>query len=144
MLIMETIAKIRRLHYVEGKGFKTIARALRLSKNTVKKVLRSDKTKFHYQSRQLQPYRVLGDYIERLDERLSKDMQEPKRRRRTVKKLYCELQTEGYEGGYDTVHAFVRRWRIQHNSQGLSKAFVPLEFDAGEAFQFDWSKRRLS
>jgi len=36
MLIMETIGKIRRLYYVEGKGYKTIARELRLSKNTVR------------------------------------------------------------------------------------------------------------
>jgi DNA-binding transcriptional regulator LsrR (DeoR family) len=48
MLIMETIAKVRRLHFVEGKGFKTIARDLRLSKNTVKSILRSGKTKQEY------------------------------------------------------------------------------------------------
>ena len=44
MLIMETIAKVRRLYYVENKGFKTIARELRLSKNTVKNILKNDKT----------------------------------------------------------------------------------------------------
>jgi DNA-binding transcriptional regulator LsrR (DeoR family) len=38
MLIMETIAKVRRLYYVENKGFKTIARELRLSQNTVKNI----------------------------------------------------------------------------------------------------------
>jgi transposase len=142
MLIMETIAKIRRLYYVEGKGYKTIARDLRLSKNTVKKVLRSGQTKFYYQPRQHQPHRVLGDYIERLEERLNKDTQEPKRRRRTAKKLYCELQEEGYKGSYDAVHGFVRRWRFEHN-QSLVKAFVPLEFEVGEAFQFDWSEEEI-
>jgi DNA-binding transcriptional regulator LsrR (DeoR family) len=49
MLIMETIGKIRRLHYVHGKGFKTIARELNLSKNTVKKILRKDTPKTQYQ-----------------------------------------------------------------------------------------------
>ena len=42
MIIVETIAKIRRLYYVQNKGIKTIARELNLSKNTVKKVIRED------------------------------------------------------------------------------------------------------
>ena len=46
MFIVESIAKIRRMYYVEDKGIRTIARALNISKNTVKKVIRSDKTKF--------------------------------------------------------------------------------------------------
>ena len=142
MLIMETIAKVRRLHFVEGKGFKTIARDLRLSKNTVKSILRSGKTKQEYQSRKHQSYPALGDYREILSERLSKDVEEPKRRRRTAKKLYCELQAEGYEGSYDAVHGFVRKWRLQRN-QSLAKAFIPLAFDAGEAFQFDWSEEEI-
>ena len=37
---MESIAKIRRLHHVQGKGFKTIARELKISKNTVKRIIR--------------------------------------------------------------------------------------------------------
>ena len=80
MLIMETIAKIRRLYYVNGKGFKTIARELRLSKNTVKKVIRADKTEQSYQ-RNHQSYRVLENYTEGLTEKLTFDASEPKRRR---------------------------------------------------------------
>ena len=142
MLIMETIAKVRRLHYVEGKGFKTIARDLRLSKNTVKSILRSGKTKQEYQSRTHQIYPAVGDYREILSERLCKDAHEPTRRRRTAKKLYRELQAEGYEGSYDAVHGFVGRWRLERN-QSLTKAFIPLAFDAGEAFQFDWSEEEI-
>lgn len=40
MLIVETIAKIRRLHFTEGKGIKTICRDLKLSKKVVRKVSR--------------------------------------------------------------------------------------------------------
>lgn len=141
MLIMETIGKIRRLYYVQGKGFKTIARELKLSKNTVKKILRTDITKAQYQSSH-RGYRVLGDYVDCLKERLRGDLQEPKRRRRTAKKLYLELQSEGYKGSYDAVHEFVVHWRRQEN-KNLSKAFVPLEFEAGEAFQFDWSEEEI-
>ena len=48
MLIVETIGRIRREHLVKGKGIKAIARDLKLSRNTVRKVLRSDTTSFEY------------------------------------------------------------------------------------------------
>ena len=40
MLVVETIAKIRRAHFIEGKSTKQICRDLRLSRNTVRKVTR--------------------------------------------------------------------------------------------------------
>jgi transposase len=141
MLIMETIAKVRRLYYVEGKGFKTIARTLQLSKNTVKKIIRTDETASHYQ-RQQQGHRVLGSYIESLTEKLTQDRKEPKRRCRTAKKLLMELQEQGYTGSYDAVHAFVLSWRRQHHLVPPS-GFIPLEFEPGEAFQFDWSEEEI-
>ena len=141
MLTVETIAKIRRLYYVNGKGFKTIARELHVSKNTVKKVIRGDKTTMTYH-RKRQSYRVLGNYTERLTEKLHFDVNEPKRRRRTAKKLYEELQEEGYEGSYDAVQEFVLRWR-KAQGVGIAKAFVPLAFSAGEAFQFDFSEEEI-
>jgi tetratricopeptide (TPR) repeat protein len=48
MLVVETIAKIRRAHFVEGKLIKQICRELRLSRNTVRKVIRSGATEFTY------------------------------------------------------------------------------------------------
>ncbi len=44
MLVVETIAKIRRDHLVRGVPIKKIARDLRVSKNTVRKVVRGDET----------------------------------------------------------------------------------------------------
>ena len=48
MLVVETIAKIRRYHFVEGKGIKEISRALGLARNTVRKVIRSGATEHEY------------------------------------------------------------------------------------------------
>ena len=44
MLIVETIARIRREHFIKGKTIKEIARDLKMSRNTVRKVLRSGET----------------------------------------------------------------------------------------------------
>ena len=54
MLVVETIARIRREFFVKGKSIKEIVRELKVSRNTVRKVLRSEATSFTYQ-RQVQP-----------------------------------------------------------------------------------------
>ena len=41
MLVVDTIARIRREHFVKGKTIKEIARDLGVSRNTVRRVLRS-------------------------------------------------------------------------------------------------------
>ena len=49
MLIVETIARIRREHFIKGKTIKEITRDLKVSRNTVRKVLRSGETSFEYE-----------------------------------------------------------------------------------------------
>ena len=41
MLVVETIAKIRRAYFQDGKPIKQICRELRVSRNTVRRVIRS-------------------------------------------------------------------------------------------------------
>ncbi|HEX9016953.1 MAG TPA: IS21 family transposase, partial [Chloroflexota bacterium] len=52
--------------------------------------------------------------------------------------LFEELQRAGFEGGYDSVRRYVKRWRSHGQSQSPT-AFIPQVFDPGEAYQFDWS-----
>ena len=54
MLVVETIARIRRDHLVRGVPIQKIARDLRVSKNTVRKVVRGNETSFSYE-RKIQP-----------------------------------------------------------------------------------------
>lgn len=141
MLIVETIAKIRRMHYVQNKGFKTIARELSLSKNTVREVIRKNKTSLHYHRQQLH-YPALEAYKERLVERLQSDTKGPVRFRRTAKKYYEELTLEGYKGQYGAVNNFVNAWK-RNQSASAHTGFIPLAFAPGEAFQFDWSTEEI-
>ena len=62
MLVVETIARIRRDHLVKGVPIKKIARDLRVSKNTVRKVVRGDETSFSY-ARKIQPMPKLGPWV---------------------------------------------------------------------------------
>ena len=50
MLVVEMIGRIRREHLVKGKAIKQIARDLKISRNTVRKVLRSEKTSFAFRA----------------------------------------------------------------------------------------------
>jgi predicted transcriptional regulator len=52
--IVGTIGRIRREHLVKGKSIQEIARDLKVSRNTVRKVLRSGETSFPYE-REVQP-----------------------------------------------------------------------------------------
>src|SRR3954451_6354092 len=48
MLVVETIAKIRRAFFVQKKPIKTICRELRVSRKVVRKVIRSQATEFRW------------------------------------------------------------------------------------------------
>jgi transcriptional regulator with XRE-family HTH domain len=70
MLTVETIGRIRRERFVNGKTIRQIARDLRVSRNTVRKVLRSGETSFAY-DREVQPLPKLGQWTADLDELLA-------------------------------------------------------------------------
>jgi transposase len=73
---------------------------------------------------------------------LETDAHRPKRDRRTAKRLYEAIRQQGYTGCYAQVTEFIRRCREHTVTTGKS-AFVPLKFQLGEAFQFDWSEEWL-
>ena len=58
---VDTIARIRREFFVRGKTIKEIVRELHVSRNTVRKVLRSGATEFTYE-REVQPLPKLGPW----------------------------------------------------------------------------------
>jgi transposase len=136
MFIVESIAKIRRMHFVDGKGVKAIARELGISKNTVRKIIRSGATKFELSSHQ-KTKRVLGDYLTKLQQLLLANLKEPLRRRLTAKKVYELLKADGYSGSYESINLYVKQFRLEQEAKGKT-AFIPLSFEMGQAFQFDW------
>jgi transposase len=140
MLTVETIRKIRLSIYRDGKSIRQTAQELRVSRNTVRKAVRTQQTAFTYR-RSRQPRRALGAFVERLEASLASDQELPKRQRRTAIALFEQLQAEGYTGSYDSVRRYVRDWRRQRSLS--SEVYIPLVFDAGEAFQFDWSHEQV-
>ena len=134
---METIARIRREHFVKGKTIKEIARDLGISRNTIRKVLRSGETAFEYE-RTVQPRPKLGRWTIELDALLAGNAAKPAREQLTLIRIYEELRGRGYDGSYDSVRRYAGRW-AKDRGQATAAAYVPLSFAPGEAYQFDWS-----
>jgi transposase len=137
MLVVETIGKIRRAHFVQGKPIKQICRELKVSRKTVRKVLRSEDTAFEYR-REVQPQPKLGPWVEALDELLKANAARGSRERVTLLRVFDDLRSLGYEGGYDAVRRYAAAWKRRQGT-GTAAAYVPLIFAPGEAYQFDWS-----
>ncbi|QPC92981.1 IS21 family transposase [Mesorhizobium sp. INR15] len=137
MLVVETIAKIRRLSLVQGKSIKEICRELRISRKVVRKVLRSDATEFRYE-RERQPMPKIGPWQDQLDGLLDGNHGKAGRERLTLIRIYEELRGLGYEGSYDAVRRYAKGWAKEQGS-ATAEAYVPLFFAPGEAYQFDWS-----
>ncbi len=138
MLVVETIARIRRDHLVKGVPIKKLARDLRVSKNTIRKVVRGDATSHTY-DRKIQPMPKLGPWVGELERQLEANERMKRRQRLSLLRIYEDLASQGYEGGYDAVRRYARAWRRRRRLLSPSQAYVPLSFDPGEAYQFDWN-----
>ena len=84
----------------------------------------------------------LGPFIDTLTTLLKHDQPLPLKQRRTAQGYYAALQAEGYRGAYDSVRRFVKHWRAEHQGSPTD-AYIPLVFEPGEAFQFDWSHEKI-
>jgi len=133
------LAKIRRLRHRQGLSLRAISRQTGLSRNTIRRWLRLEKmVEPRYPTRA--SHSLVDRWAGYLSSCLDTDRRRPKRDRRTAYMLYQDIQTQGYEGSYGRVCAFIRRWKREQNQAARgSQAYVPLSFEPGEAFQFDWS-----
>ena len=142
MIGVDRIGEIRRAYFDEHLPIKEIVRRLAVSRATVRKVFRGSATAFRY-ARDVQPAPRLGGWVERLTAILEREAGLPRRERRSTQRLFEELRGLGYEGAHDSVHRFAKAWRREHARVPV-KAYVPLSFAPGEAYQFDWSHEAIT
>jgi transposase len=134
--------KIRAMHLREGKSISEIARRTSLSRNTIKKWLKEPaETAPKY--RRAATSTKLAPFVATLTQALKADAHRPRHERRSARALFAELQANGYDGGYSRLTDFIRAWRQDEGKAVLTNAFVPLKFELGDAFQFDWSEEGL-
>ena len=141
---MTMIGKVRRMFHRQNKSVREISRITSLSRNTIRKWLDAPLPDGEPkpQPRPPQPTKLTA-FHEALQQALKADAHRPKKERRTALALYAEIKAAGYEGSYSRVTDYLRAWRQGEGQGGAAKAFVPLSFELGEAFQFDWSEEGL-
>ncbi len=134
---MDTIARVRRAFHVQGWSVKKIVRELHVSRNTVRKILRSDETDFSYE-RERQPLPKTGVWKAEIERFLMANEGKPSRERLTLIRIYEELRALGYDGSYDAIRRYAKGWSKDRGAV-TAEAYVPLYYAPGEAYQFDWS-----
>ena len=113
---MELLGVIRRWRYRQHFSIREIARLTGLSRNTVRKYLRSDgvEPKFSVPDRPSK----LDPYADKLSQMLRQEAAKSRKQKRTVKQLHGDLVALGYDGSYNRVAAFAREWKAaRHREQ---------------------------
>lgn len=129
---LELYRNIRRL-YNEGRSQRQIARILGCSRKTVKKYCRGEVL---HDTRGIVAREEPPLYVA-MEKEILAMLQEnktlPKKQRRTAKDIWLGLKQQGFQVGESTVRRYVRNLDKRH-----PEAFVPLDFEPGEAMQVDW------
>jgi transposase len=141
VIIMELLSVIRRWHFRDKFSIRDISRRTGLSRNTIRKYLRADgvEPKFKLPDRPSK----LDPFADRLSAWLKSEASKPRKQKRTMKQLHADLLSLGYDGSYCRVAAYAREWKADWHRERQTTGrgtFVPLAFEPGEAFQFDWSE----
>jgi len=141
MISVDQIGLVRRAYFKEGQAIKRIVREQGISREAVRRIIRSGATEFKYR-RLSQPAPKLGPWIDSLNEILESEAKLPRRERRTTQRLFEELRGRGYDGAHYSVHRHVKQWH-QDRNRLTDKAYVPMSFDPGDTYQFDWSHEEI-
>lgn len=120
---MDTIARVRRVFHVQGWSVKQIVRELHVSRDTVRKILRSDEPDFSYE-RERQPLPKTGRWKAEIERFLASNEGKPSRERLTLIQIYEELRALGYDGSYDAIRRNTKGWSKDRGAIFLACAFT--------------------
>ena len=109
MINVALLGIIRRWHLRDQIPLREIARRLGISRNTIRRYLRSETTEPSYAERRSSS--GLDKYSVQLSGWLKAETGKPRKQRRNLKQLHEDLKELGYEGSYDRVAAFARQWK---------------------------------
>ena len=124
--------KWQQVKALKGRGvsIKKIARKLKLSKNTVRKYLRSTEPP-QFKSREYA--RLLDPYEETIEEMLGKKY--------IGTRIYDELVQKGYTGSLSSVHRYIAGKK--ETDRIKAKATTRVETEPGRQMQYDWKEWHL-
>ena len=122
---MVMYAKVRRMFLREHLSINEIKRRTSLSRNTIKKWL---KTPLEPKYKRSTGVTKLTAFESQLNLMLESDTHRPKKERRTALSLFTELKNAGFTGSYSRITHYIRQWHNQSAKVTGKSAFVPLKF----------------
>jgi transposase len=138
---MDRVYEIRRRYHVQKQNISEIAREMKLSRATVRKHLNTVEEPQYKRPRSPAP--KLATCLPLLEQWLQEEATLPRSRRRTARRMYECLCEQGYQGAYDSIQRFIKRWKKLHQGPKVTEAFVPMTFLPAEVCQFDWSHEQV-
>ena len=125
MLSMHLWSRVKQLK-LEGAGIKSIARKLKISKNTVKKYLKDpNPPEFRHRDYQSAVFKYDNEVKNMLSERF------------IGTRIYSEIQKLGFRGSLSAVHKYVKK--IKADASISEKRTTRFETDPGYQMQYDWT-----
>lgn len=138
MLRMVDIEYIRKKHFIEGWSIRKISRNLQLSRQSVRKAIKSAEIP-KYNLSQAKRCPVLDPYKDLIREWLNQDKSAPKKQKLTARVIYEKLRAEyEFTGSESSIRRFVSIERKRH-----VEMFIPLTADWGEQAQVDWGRAKV-
>jgi transposase len=131
---LELYQKIRRLYLVDKLSQREIARLLNVSRKTIKKYcngnMTPDSRKVYVKKETPLRQAVEAEIVKMLEENKTV----PHKQQLTAKSIWENLKKQkGFNIGESTVRNYVRELKAKN-----PEVFIPLEFEPGEAMEFDW------
>lgn len=140
---MAQIEYIKHLYENEGKSLTLISKELHLNYRTVRKYATEYNWSPNEKLIKKRSHRVLGPYLELIDEWLTDDLKRPRKQRHTAIRIYNRLIEEHkFSGGKRTVSTYVNQKKkglLQDKKGQLPLAHIPGEsqLDFGEVVYID-------
>lgn len=130
---------VRKRHYVDGWSIRELHRKLKISRQTVRKML-EDVEIPTYTLNQERPCPVMDPYRAFIVNILTEDKKAPVKQRHTAARIYERLVDEyGFQGGESTVRHYVKKLRVPEQ-----ECFLKLEANPGEQMQIDFGHAEVN
>ena len=129
---MISMSKVKDIREMKRRGHTVaeISRHTGVSEPTVRKYLRQEDFSPKKPVRRERPS-ILDPYKPKIDEWLTEDRRNWRKQRHTSKRVFERLRDEeGYEGSYNTVNRYVKRWRDEHRAP--REEYLDLDWPPGE------------
>ncbi|MDE5416358.1 IS21 family transposase [Alkalihalobacterium chitinilyticum] len=137
---MAQFYNIKFLKEVEGLSQRQIATKLGISRNTVSKYLKQNQAPTTIHRKNTYSHKELSDETKRvipiIDQWLEDDLKRWGKQKHTAARIYRRLVEEyDFKGSESNTRKLVRK-----RKKKLQDAYIPLEFQLGHQFQFDWGE----